>query len=258
MTAGFFQTVYLKWDAHWLCLTQCGNRNGQQVSKVLFERVKCCVSYFPTGHKCPCFQGDTVFNKWTCSSTVLPHCQWCRTLMPSQKPPAPHCQFFFFFGSTHGFLLLGCPWQRIIIWIACQSLSSTRCHPHSSALSFQLPLTLSSWPCSCFWGIFPLFLSIPILISYLFEEVMWRLSLIHPSPRLKTPSLSPLTSNCAKVCVCEYVHVCMLYSIYPLYAAHLHHSWTLLQAMSALFGFQHFAWVCARMCRDLCVFVYSV
>lgn len=170
----------------------------------------------------------------------------------------PHIASFFFFGSTHGFLLLGCPWQRIIIWIACQSLSSTRCHPHSSALSFQLPLTLSSWPCSCFWGIFPLFLSIPILISYLFEEVMWRLSLIHPSPRLKTPSLSPLTSNCTKVCVCEYVHVCMLYSICPLYAAHLHHSWTLLQAMSALFGFQHFAWVCARMCRDLCVFVYSV
>lgn len=115
----------------------------------------------------------------------------------------------FFLGSTHGFLLLGCPWQRIIIWIACQSLSSTRCHPHSSALSFQLPLTLSSWPCSCFWGIFPLFLSIPILISYLFEEVMWRLSLTHPSPCLKTPSLSPLTSNCAKLCVwiCARVYV---------------------------------------------------
>lgn len=69
----------------------------------------------------------------------------------------PHNASFFFLGSAHGFLLLGCPWQRIIIWIACQSLSSTRCHPHSSALSFQLPLTLSSWPCSCFWGIFPLF-----------------------------------------------------------------------------------------------------
>lgn len=76
-------------------------------------------------------QRNDMFNKWTCV-------QWCRTLMALQIPPATHCQFSWI--NTHS--PLGCSWHRVIIWTACRSLGSIRYHPHSFALSFQLPLTL--------------------------------------------------------------------------------------------------------------------
>lgn len=102
---------------------------------------------------------------------VAPRCQQCWTLMPLWIPLVTHCQFSWI--NTQ-LLLLGCSWHRVIIWTACRSLGSIRYHPHSFFLSFQLPLTLSSWPCSCFWGIFLLFPSFSIWSECLSILPGWR------------------------------------------------------------------------------------
>lgn len=106
----------------------------------------------------------------------------------------------------------------------------------------------SSWPRQLFSGECILHSCILYLISaiiyYLLEKGMWCLFLTFwtfTSPKTFPPI--------GKVCtwVCARVHV--VYSVHPLYSAHLRRSWTVLQATSALFGFQHLS---VRVCRGVC------
>lgn len=153
-------------------LTLCNamRKNGRWESKqVLLERVNVVCA---TGNKLPSslwvLDGGSVvticlLNEPVCRlPTVVLRCQWCRMRIPLQIPLATHCQFSWIYTRL---LPLGCSWHRVIIWTACRSLGSIRYYPHSFSLSFQLPLTLSSWPCSCFGEYFLSFILYLIRVS---------------------------------------------------------------------------------------------
>lgn len=198
-----------------------GGRNGRRRSKqVLFERINVvCARCFPRRKQTSLLSrvpdwGGVMFNKWTCAVFA----RWCTTLPVVQNDCAPskylQPHIGSFLGSTHRLLPLGCSWHRVIIWTACRSLGSTRYHPHSFSLSFQLPLTLSSWPCSCFFffgrGYFLCFFHSlfdqSVLIYYLVEEGMWCLS---PTPWTFTLSKTslPLAGKGVYVNMCTCVYV---------------------------------------------------
>lgn len=154
-----------------------------------------------------------VFTKLTYVPTVVPRCAEC--LCPFQIPPATHCQLSWI--NTR-LLPLGCSWHRVIIWTACRSLGSIRYYPHSFSLSFQLPLTLSSWPCSCFLGgIFPLFLSFSIWSECLNILPAWKMVCdVYLSPSEPLPRLKPSSHWQSKRCVCEYVWMLCTWSVHSI------------------------------------------
>lgn len=236
-------------------------RNGHTWSKqVSFE----CVSVVWDRADVPWFKSSgvmhrnsVVFYKWTCALfvhfyAILP------VVLNAYTIPTPEClqpHIASFLGSALKPLLLGCSWQQVIIWTACRSLDSILCHPHAFPFSFQLPLDLSSWPCSCFWGIFPLFLSFAIwpLCLHIFTWLKRGYAMLisdHPSTLFKTSLFIFMWEL--------YVHVCMLWSIYPLYAAHLHCSWTAAFGQCLRCLVFNTLYVCVCMCRDVCVYVCCI
>lgn len=168
--------------------------------------------------------------------------------MPPINTSSHTCQFSW---VNKQLLLLRCSWHRLIIWTACLSFGSIYYYPHSFSLSFQLPLTLSCWPCSCFLGNTYFVLFIPYLIQCLTILANWR-SMQRASPAPWTFNLckSPLASS-----LCIWIFVCCVSCTRSILSMqHVCRSWTLPRAMSSLFGFYHLVFVFMRvgMCVLMC------